>query len=164
MSTPSFPTAADFMTTDVQTVTPGMKLSEVIRFLLEHKLSNAPVAEKDVLLGFISEGDCLSHLSDDSYYGTPTPPQTARTIMRAHPTCVHPETEMFALASIFATHAFRHLPVVKDGKLLGIVSRRDVLRAMDEYYSQTEQERSTKQFFRPDLHDITNLRFLMDGR
>jgi CBS-domain-containing membrane protein len=151
MSRPSIPTAADFMTTNAQTVTPNMKLSEVIQFLLEHKLSNAPVVEKDVLLGFISEGDCLSHLSDDSYYGTPTPPQTARTIMRAHPTCVHPETEMFALASIFATHAFRHL-------------RRDVLRAMDEYYSQTEQDRSTTQFFRPDLHEITNLRFLMDGR
>ncbi len=53
---------------------------------------------------------------------------------------------------------------VPDGKLLGIVSRRDVLRAMDEYYSQTEQDRSTTQFFRPDLHEITNLRFLMDGR
>ncbi len=85
MSRPSIPTAADFMTTNAQTVTPNMKLSEVIQFLLEHKLSNAPVVEKDVLLGFISEGDCLSHLSDDSYYGTPTPPQTARTRCECRP-------------------------------------------------------------------------------
>lgn len=155
------------MTRQVRTVPPDMPLGDVIQFLLKHRVSNAPVVEKrgsdDALVGFISERDCLALLADESYFGSPCPPQTARTAMRVHPVCVAPETELFTLASIFVNHGFRHLPVVDNGVLQGIVSRRDILRAMDEYYRESQSSQTQKKFFRPDPHEIANHRFITGG-
>jgi CBS domain-containing protein len=159
----SAPSAADYMTRHVHVVTPDMPLGDVVQFLLHHEISNAPVVEKQdqkqVLIGFISERDCLEFLSNEAFYGCPSPLQTARTIMRMHPVCVSPETELFTLASIFSSHRYRHLPVVEHDELLGIVSRRDVLKAMDEYYQDAIKSHD-EQRSRPDLRKIVNLRFL----
>ncbi|REJ92476.1 MAG: CBS domain-containing protein [Planctomycetota bacterium] len=161
------PAASDFMNCHVHLVSPDMSLGDVIQFLIRHEISNAPVVETDngrnKLVGFISERDCLAVLAGVSYFGSPSPPQTVRTIMRLHPVCVSPQTELFTLASIFVNHGFRHLPVVEDEALLGIVSRRDILRAMDEYYRETQGEQSHRKFFRPDLHEIANHRFITGG-
>jgi CBS-domain-containing membrane protein len=157
------PCAADFMTRHVQTVMPDMSLGDVVRFLLEHKISNAPVVEyqdqKPVLIGFISERDCLEFLSNEAFYGLPVPLHTARTIMRNHPVCVSPDTELFTLASIFSSHGYRHLPVIEYDELVGIVSRCDVLKAMEEYYQDAIKTHDELRF-RPDLRKIANLRFL----
>lgn len=157
------PCATDFMTRHVHVVTPDMPLGDIVQSLLQHGVSNAPVVEirnqKQVLIGFISECDCLEFLSNEAFYGLPAPLQTARTIMRKHPVCVSPETELFTLASIFSSHGYRHLPVVENDELLGIVSRRDVLKAMDEYYRDAIKAHD-EQLFRPDLRNIANLRFL----
>ncbi len=157
------PCAADYMTRHVRVVTPDMELSDVVQFLLKHEISNAPVGEENknrrTLIGFISERDCLEFLSNEAFYGCPSPPQTARTIMRMHPVCVSPDTELFTLASIFSTHSYRHLPVVEDEKLVGIVSRRDVLKAMDKYYQDAINSRD-EQRLHPDLRKVVNLRFL----
>lgn len=139
------PVAKDFMTTQVQCIAPDMPLAEIIEFLERHKVSNAPVVEerdhRKLLVGFVSERDCLEFLSNESFYGSPAPPQTAATIMRRDPVCVRGDTEMFSLASIFVSHGYRHLPVVEDGELLGIVSRRDVLKAMAEHYRKSSEAR-----------------------
>ncbi len=158
------PRAADFMTGQVCTVTPEMSLSDVIALLLKHGTSNAPVVDRrdgqPRLAGFISERDCLAALSDELFFGSPSPSQTAATVMRRHPVCVAPDTDLFALASIFAVHGYRHLPVVEGNELVGVVSRRDVLRAMDTYYREvlaaTEMKRHP-----PDLHQIVNQRFIL---
>jgi CBS domain-containing protein len=158
------PRASDFMTEHVCTVTPEMALVDIITLLLKHGTSNAPVIEtrdgKRRLVGFISERDCLGFLANELFFGTPSPSQTAATIMRRHPVCVGPETDLFALASIFAGHGYRHLPVVENEELLGIVSRRDILRAMDAYYREVL---AASEFARnpPDLHEIVNQRFIV---
>lgn len=158
------PCASDFMTEHVCTATPDMSLSAVVELLLKHGTSNAPVIERhndrNRLAGFISEKDCLAALSDELFFGSPSPSQTAATVMRRHPVCVAPSTDLFALASIFAVHGYRHLPVVEGEELLGMVSRRDVLRAMDAYYREvlaaTEHQRRP-----PDLSQIVNQRFIL---
>jgi CBS domain-containing protein len=158
------PRARDFMTEHVQTVTPDMSLGDVVRFLDRHGVSNAPVVEPDaqgnpILVGFLSEGDCLEHLSNEIFFGFPFQPQTARTMMKRHPVCVEPETDIFALASVFVSHRYRHLPVVQEGRLLGIVSRRDILKALDEFYRLEEENRTLKRTPR-DLREVINLRFV----
>jgi CBS domain-containing protein len=135
------PRAGDYMTGHVRTLTPDMPLADVISFLLAHNLSSAPVIEsrengRRSLVGFVSEHDCLEHLSNELFYGTPSPRQTAGTIMRKHPVCVAPDTELFTLASIFVNHGMRHLPVVDHGELVGVISRRDILQAMEHYYRE----------------------------
>ncbi|WP_339730704.1 CBS domain-containing protein [uncultured Gimesia sp.] len=159
------PHAKDFMTHYVEVVTPDMTLTQVIRFLVKHKLSNAPVVEikndKKFLLGFISEGDCLSAVSNELFFGNPSPPQSAKTIMSAHPICIAPETELFSIVSIFTSHNIHHLPVVENGELQGIVSRSDILKEMETYYNQivhtSEHERQLR-----DTSQIMNLRFTID--
>ncbi len=48
--------------------------------------------------------------------------------------CVSPEDDVCALASFFANSQHRHMPVVKDGRLLRIVSQRDLLKSLERYY------------------------------
>jgi CBS domain-containing protein len=160
------PQAKDFMTKHVHVVTPDMSLGQIIEFLEKHTISNAPVVEpqgeKQLLVGFVSERDCLEFLANESFFGSPSPPQSAGTIMRRHPVCVQPETELFTLASIFVNHDYRHLPVVQNGQLLGIVSRRDILKAMEEYYRQFLQGKDRVRN-RPDYNDVMQQRLIVSG-
>lgn len=159
------PHAKDFMTSHVGIVTPDMSLLEVIRFLLKHEISNAPVVdirdEKHFLVGFISERDCMSALSNEIFFGNPSPAQCAKTIMSSHPICISPDTELFAIVSIFTSHNVRHLPVVQDGVLMGIVSRRDILKAMESFYEHLVHESDHDRQLR-DTTQIMNLRFTID--
>ena len=159
------PQAEDFMTRKVHTVGPDEPMAEVANLLVTHKLSSVPVvvheesSGRNSLVGIVSEQDCLEHLSNELFHGRTEQARCAKHIMTAHPVCVSPETDLFALTSIFVSHGYRHLPVVEDHLLLGIVSRRDILRAIDAYYREwvlkTEMEH-----FPPDFSEIINLRFL----
>ncbi|WP_299463038.1 CBS domain-containing protein [uncultured Gimesia sp.] len=159
------PHAKYFMTSYVEVVTPEMSLSEVVRFLLKHHHSNAPVVEirneKHFLVGFISERDCLHALSNEIFFGNSSPAQCAKTIMSSHPICITPDTELFAIVSIFTSHNVRHLPVVEDGVLLGIVSRSDILEAMETYYKELVHNSKHERMLR-DTTQIMNLRFTID--
>jgi CBS domain-containing protein len=64
------------------------------------------------------------------------------------------------LTSIFTSHRFHLLPAVQDGNLIGIVSRRDVLNAIDAYYRDWIRNRERERF-PVDLHQIMNHRFIM---
>lgn len=159
------PCADDFMNQHVEVVTQDMTLTEVIRFLLNHKISNAPVVDqqdqKPVLVGFVSERDCLSALSNELFFGNPSPAQTVKTIMSSHPICITPETELFSIVSIFVNHRLRHLPVVQNGILLGIVSRREILAAMENYYNHSLHTQEHERLLR-DTSQALNLRFTID--
>lgn len=150
------------MNRHVHTVRADMPLGDVVRFLVEHKISNAPVIDPERkgqhLVGFVSERDCLEILSNEEFYGSPAPPHRAETMMRKHPICVAADTDIFALASIFVNHGYRHLPVTEDSQLLGIVSRRDILRALDKHYQQYCAD-NTKRRTPVDLMQLVNHRF-----
>ncbi|MCA9258678.1 MAG: CBS domain-containing protein [Planctomycetales bacterium] len=158
------PSARDFMNTHVYTVEADASLEEVIKVLKQHRVSNVPVVDRNTnpprLLGFLSEADCLEHLSNELFYGMPAPQMTAETMMKRHPVCVAPDTNIFTLASVLVNHRLRHLPVVEGGGLLGIVSRRDVLKALDAYYREATQRKETAR--RPlDLRQIVSQRFVI---
>lgn len=157
-------TAKDFMHGHVQTVKLETKFADIVQHLLKHEVSNVPVVEDVdghlVLVGFISEADCMEHLANELFYGSPAPPLTAELIMKRHPVCVGPDTNIFTLASVFISHRLRHLPVVENQHLLGIVSRRDVLTELDRYYREASKLRDEER--NPfDIKQIINHRFIM---
>ncbi len=160
------PAASDFMRTQVQTVAPDLDLSDVVDFLLSHQVSSAPVVEirdgKKYLVGFISERDCIDHLSNEMFYGQPKPQLTVSMMMRKHPICVSSDTPLFALVSSFISHDLRHLPVVDHGELKGIVSRCEILKQLHNYNRKVDKEDNLNRF-PPDTHQLINLRFLMTG-
>ncbi len=162
---PTIPNAESMMNRRVYCVTPEMSLAEVVQVFLKHDVSCAPVVDKDgvefrSLLGFVSEADCLEYLSNEMFYGGSSQPQTAATIMKKHPICVGPQTDVFALTSIFVSHEKRHVPVVDaEHHLLGLISRREILRSLETFYRENNQE-YLLEHFPPDLQKISNLRFV----
>lgn len=161
------PTARDLMEKNVKTVDPDAKLAEVVRCLLNNNVSNVPVVQEcdgqPRLVGFISEADCMEHVANELFYGNPAPALNAQLIMKRHPVCVAPETNVFTLASIYANHRLRHLPVVENQILRGIVSRRDVLKALDTYYQDANKQRNEERN-PPDVNQIINHRFIMSSK
>lgn len=161
------PRASELMQQRLQPVPPEMSLREATQFLIDQGLSSAPVVKeqdgKQQLVGFLSERDCLSAITQQSYFGDSAPPQTVATVMKKAPLCVADDTDVFALASIFIHHGFRQLPVTEDGELLGVVTRRDVLIAVDKYCNDCNWK-TLHERFRPDTHQLVNHRFIMSSR
>lgn len=158
------PRARDYMKTQVHTVGPRTGLSDAVSLLLEHRISSVPVVEdrdgRPMLVGYLSEHDCLQALANELFYGNPAPFRTVGTVMRRHPVCAGPDTELFALTSILVSHRLRHLPIVENGELRGIVSRRDVLGAIEHEYDELMRS-AEKRFHPPDLQALANMRFIV---
>ncbi len=157
------PKAAMFMTRNLVTVAQKMSLKEATALILEQKVSNAPVVINKgnylELVGFLSERDCLEYISNEFFYANPD--QNVETMMRVHPVCISPDADVFTVASIFIQHNYRHLPVTRNKELLGIVSRRDILKALFKHYDEVSKDMGEK-WERPDLSQIVNHRFIVE--
>lgn len=123
---------ADYMSRRVITLTPDQSVHDAIRVLLENKISGAPViGESGELKGMFSESDCLKGALEASYHGTEIGPVSE--YMTFDLQTVNGQTSILDAAEIFLADHRRRLPVVDDGKLVGQISRRDLLRAMDDF-------------------------------
>ena len=150
--------AKDCMNKAVFTIKETIPVEEAIELLLKEEISNAPVVADGKLTGFLTEADCLRFLSNELYYSGPE--TSVGSIMKRHPVCVTPDTNMFAVTSLFTDNGFRHLPVVDNDKLVGIISRRDALKAMKDYHNNFKKENADKHF-PPDLKKLVNHRFVI---
>ena len=121
-------TAKDIMATNLVTVRPDMDVFDAIELLLKNKVSGAPVVDENgQFIGVFSEKDCLSLLVNAVYDQHPTSKIYAFVVTQPH--TVQEDTDLLTIAQIFLRHPFRRLPVLRDGKLVGQISRRDVLKA-----------------------------------
>ena len=163
----TIPIAGELMNRSVKCVGSNLSLPDLVAFFLKQDVSCAPVVEDEdekTLLGFVSQGDALSSLSNQIFGGFPQQPVAVADIMKRHPLAITPETDVFSIASIFQSHGYRHVPVVDEqNRLQGLVSRREVLAALIRYSEQLDLEH-TKEHFHPDLHKIMNHRFIISGR
>jgi CBS domain-containing protein len=123
--------ARDIMTTKLVTLNPEMDVFHGIEMLVRHNISGAPVIDADRrLLGIFSEKSCMKVLIDAAYEGLPT--NQIGKFMDETPTTITPDTQLLSIAQIFLTTPRRRLPVIEDEKLVGQVSRRDVIRAVSK--------------------------------
>jgi CBS domain-containing protein len=134
------PTAREIMATDLVVFGPDQPLGMVIRTLLGRRISGAPVVGgHGELLGVISEADCLRALASGAYEAEPF--ESGRRVgdlMSREPVTIDPSLDIYAIAQTFLNHSLRRLPVVEQGKVVGQVSRRDILRAIDDLYGHLE--------------------------
>jgi CBS domain-containing protein len=134
---------SDIMQTDVLTVTRATSVRDVAMLLADHAISGVPVVEDGELLGVISERDLLEKqrppqprpdgllgwfLSDDQNVQKHWA-RTAGEAMTAPVLTIAPHRPVAAAASLMADYGIKRLPVVRDGALVGIVTRGDVVRA-----------------------------------
>jgi len=121
--------AKNIMVTRLVTLKPDRDVFEAIGYLLKHRISGAPVVDENRnFLGTFSERYCMKVLIDSAYEQLPTAAVSAfmntdfgRTISE--------DADLLSIARIFLDTHYRRLPVLHNGKLVGQISRRDVLRA-----------------------------------
>jgi predicted transcriptional regulator len=124
-------TARDCMTRKLVTLRPEMDVMEAVSLLLRNRISGAPVVDADGnFLGVFSEKCSLHVIMDAAYEQLPS--NQVRVFMDTEAQTIEPDTHLLTIAQVFLLTPFRRLPVLDNGKLVGQVSRRDVLRvAMD---------------------------------
>ena len=123
-------TVSDYMTRDLISFTPEQNITEVIETIIANKISGAPVINRDKeLVGIISEKDCLRVILDDVYHNLPPSERNVSNYMSKKVVAVDDTMDVVEVANLFLNSNFRRYPVVSNGKLVGLVSRRDILRA-----------------------------------
>ncbi len=144
-------TAGDLMTRDVAVVHPETSLLEAVKLMARRKISGMPVVnDAGAIVGMISEGDLVrwhegysgrqARWLDMLAEGTELAPaflkeiqdqnRKVKSIMAAGATTVTENTLAREMARLLHTKNIKRLPVVRDGKLVGIVARSDLVRAL----------------------------------
>ena len=120
----------DYMTKDLITFRTDQKVIDVAEILIKHKISGGPVVnEKNELVGIISEGDCLKQISDSRYYNMPMEDETVEKRMIRNVDTLDGNMNVFDAANIFLESKHRRFPILDNGKLVGQISQKDVLKA-----------------------------------
>jgi CBS domain-containing protein len=121
----------DYMTTQLITFNPTTEVMAALNMLVKHGISGAPVVDKSgALVGMLSERDCLNIAfiaSQDSCVAGPV-----SQFMSTKVVTVDADTNLTQLASMFVSASYRRYPVMEGGKLVGQISRSDVLRAINQ--------------------------------
>ena len=115
-------------------------MSLAIELLLKQRISGAPVVDDDGnLVGILSEKDCLRLVTAGAIHQVPE--GTVSMYMSGEVNTIEPHVEIFAAAEVFLKHSYRRLPVVADGKMVGLISRRDVLEGSRRIWQTSPVER-----------------------
>ena len=122
---------SDYMTTNLITFKAGDSLDHVIEQLITHKISGGPVVnDENELIGIISEGDCIKHISDSMYYNMPMDStNTVEKNMVLAVETIDKNMNIFDAATKFISSKRRRFPIVENGKLIGQISQKDILKA-----------------------------------
>ncbi len=122
----------DLMSRKLVSFTAQTNVVEAMDALLKGGFSGAPVVDDDNnLIGVLSEADLMQVIVQDSYYDESI--GIVGDYMKSPVDTVDPEMDIYALAEKFIKEHRRRYPVLKNGRLVGQVSRRDVLRAAEGY-------------------------------
>lgn len=141
--------AKDIMTKDVITVNPSMTIEEFARILMKNQISGAPVVDKDgLLLGIVTENDLITqnkrlHIPTilrlfDAFIPLGTS-RLEKEIKRITATTVgeictkkvitvDPETPLEEIATLMTEKKIHLIPVIKEGKIVGIIGKKDIIK------------------------------------
>jgi predicted transcriptional regulator len=127
-------TARELMTTNLLVFRPEQPILEAIEWLMKRRVSGAPVVdENERVVGVLSELDCLRMLASDEFYlEQQEEGARVRQFMTSGGRTIPPDLGIYAISHYFLTSPVRRLPVVENDKLIGQVSRRDVLHGMEK--------------------------------
>jgi CBS domain-containing protein len=121
------------MSTDALRLDPDMDILRAVHMLIKKDVSAAPVVDKDgMLVGILTERDCMRVTMQAEYHAMPGGPVS--DFMTANPQSVSPDSNILDVAQAFINGRFHHYPVTQNGRLIGMISRRNVMRAMGKHY------------------------------
>lgn len=168
--------ARDVMTSDVVSVRPDASIQEVAKLLADHRVSAIPVVDANgAPVGMVSEGDLMARANGDretrrdwwltllaegedlhpEFLATlRDPAQAAKNVMTSPVVTIGEDTELREIARLLTAHRIKRVPVTRDGRVVGIVSRADLVRALTEEPSTTEGAGRPAGFFAEALAGI----------
>ena len=137
---------ADFMTRRVVTVAPDASIVAAAKLMLDNKVSGLPVVDAaGHVVGIVSEHDLLRETDDGRrgphwlemmIEGAALADESARfhdrkvnEVMTPHPVAIAATSSLREACRLIEDHGFKRLPVVENGKLVGIIARADLVRA-----------------------------------
>ncbi len=115
---------AELMTPKPVTVAPSDTLQTALERMEAGRFRQVPVVDEDRLVGILTDRDTRQHIGQLGH-------TRVDAVMSAHPFSVRPSTPVEKAAHLLITNKIGSLPVVEDGKLVGIVSASDMLRALE---------------------------------
>ncbi len=125
----TLPSVRDHMDTLVPTLRPDTEIYDAIGFLLEHRVTGAPVVDEGgKLVGMLTERDCLTLVAEGAEAKRPR--GTVADFMTTDVITISPDVDVYYVGGLFLQHAFRRIPVVEGGRLVGAITRFDILRVM----------------------------------
>ena len=126
-------TIADYMTTELVSFAPDDTIVEAMRVLLKQQLSGAPVIDQaGQMVGILSQKDCFAIVYNAAYHQEPggqVQQYMIREVEHLEANCT-----VVDAADRFLHSIYRRFPVLREGRLVGLISRHDILRALDELY------------------------------
>ena len=133
--------ARDIMVTKLITLSPDMKLLDAAKRLFKNSISGAPVVDQSGnLIGVFSEKDVMSVLINAVYNEFPS--VEVSSYMSRNLQTITENADLLTIAQIFQRNDFRRLPVVRDQKLVGQISRRDVMESVVNLLEPAEDHKT----------------------
>ncbi|NJB81300.1 CBS domain-containing protein [Wenyingzhuangia aestuarii] len=112
------------------TFLPKVSIGEAMQTLVTNNIAGACVIdEDDHLIGMISEGDCMKKIANSRYYNIPLHDQYVDEYMEVIVETINGDTNIFDAAHMFCTSRRNRFPVVDGDKIIGQISRKDILKA-----------------------------------
>ncbi|MGB5487382.1 MAG: CBS domain-containing protein [Lysobacterales bacterium] len=123
----------DYMKKDFLTLDPDMDVLRAAQLLLKSNITGAPVLDTHGrLVGILTERDFMQVALQGFYHGEPG--GQVKRHMSPDPEYVSPDESILTVAEMFIKGRFQRYPVVDNGRLVGVIARRDVMGALAEYY------------------------------
>ncbi|NQZ53915.1 MAG: CBS domain-containing protein [Piscirickettsiaceae bacterium] len=131
----------DYMTVNKCTFTPDMDILRAIHKMLESRISGAPVLDvHGNMIGFLSEKDCMQVALNAGYNQDGAAGRVSEFMSNSVDT-IEVDAPILEVAERFLKGSFKRFPVVKDNRLVGTITRQNILRAL-EYLSDPESTHS----------------------
>ncbi|PDH46231.1 MAG: inosine-5-monophosphate dehydrogenase [Flavobacteriales bacterium MED-G15] len=128
----------DIMTRNLIVFNPNETIHEVMQKFIKYRISGGPVVDhKGDLIGVISEADCMKEVSESRYFNLPILDKNVSKFMTAEVDTIDASKTIFEAASKFFKTSRRRFPVLDKDKLVGQISRKDIVIATLNMKSNT---------------------------
>ena len=144
-------TVEEIMTADVITVSPDTEIANAAKIMMEKRINGIPVVDEEKLVGILCQSDLIAQqkrfpipslftfldgyisLTSEKHLEKEVQKIAATTVdqaMTPNPVTVSPSTPIEEVASLMVDRNFHTLPVLAEGKLVGIVGKKDILELL----------------------------------
>lgn len=132
----SLPTVDDYMSRDLITFTPDDDIHAAVKVLLDKRISGAPVVDENGrLLAILSKKDCLKVVYGASYHQDWS--GRVRDYMSSEVETIPSGTDVISAADRFMQSSYRRFPIVSNDRMIGLLCRHDILRALEDLWPHT---------------------------